>query len=86
MRQRIVDCFGWPQGTFRCMPSEGPPREAQPFRADVYALIQEGIETHWAADRVLADLAPHMQARVTRTRRLSRLQDRLRMDESRARR
>jgi tetratricopeptide (TPR) repeat protein len=82
VRQRIVDCFGWPQGSFRVMPSEGPGREAQPFRADIYALVQEGIETHWAADRVLADLAPHMQARVTRTRRLSRMQDRLRSDES----
>lgn len=82
VRQRILDCFGWPQGTFRVLPSEGPPREAQPFRADVFALIQEGIETHWAADRVLADLAPRMQSRVTRTRRLSRLQDRLRSDES----
>ena len=82
VRQRIVDCFGWPQGSFRVVPSEGTPREAQPFRADIFALIQEGIETHWAAERVLADLAPHMQARVTRTRRLSRLQERLRGDES----
>jgi tetratricopeptide (TPR) repeat protein len=77
VRQRIVDCFGWPQGSFRVQPSDGPPREAQPFRADIYALIQEGIATHWAADRVLADLAPHMQERVTRNRRLLRIQDRL---------
>jgi tetratricopeptide (TPR) repeat protein len=82
VRQRIVDCFGWPQGNFRVMPSESVSREAQPFRADVFALVQEGIETHWAADRVLGDLAPRMQSRVTRTRRLSRLQDRLRSDES----
>jgi tetratricopeptide (TPR) repeat protein len=82
VRQRIVDCFGWPQGTFRVTPSDGLPREAQPFRADVFALIQEGIETHWAAERVLAELAPNMQARVTRTRRLPRIQDRLRSDES----
>lgn len=82
VRQRIVDCFGWPQGSFRVLPSEGPPPEAQPFSADVFALIQEGIETHWAAERVLAELAPHMEQRVARTRRLSRLQDRLRSDES----
>ncbi len=82
VRQRIVDCFGWPQGSFRVAPSEGPPREAQPFSADVFALIQEGIETHWAAERVLADLAPHMELRVARTRRLSQLQDRLRSDDS----
>jgi hypothetical protein len=82
VRQRVVDCFGWPQGQWKVVPSEGPPREAQPFRADIFALIQEGIETHWAAERVLADLAPHRQSRVTRTRRLSRMQDRLRSDES----
>lgn len=82
VRQRIVDCFGWPQASFRVVPSDGPPREAQPFSADVFALIQEGIETHWAAERVLADLTPHMEQRVARTRRLSRLQDRLRSDDS----
>ena len=82
VRQRIVDCFGWPQGAFKVVPSDGVPREAQPFRADIFALIQEGIETHWAAERVLGDLGPHMQARVTRTRRLSRMQDRLRSDDS----
>jgi tetratricopeptide (TPR) repeat protein len=64
------------------MPSDGPPREAQPFSADVFALIQEGIETHWAAERVLGDLAPRMEQRVARTRKLSRLQDRLRSDDS----
>jgi len=82
VRQRIVDCFGWPQGIFKVVPSEGLPREAQPFSADIFALIQEGIETHWDASRVLADLGPHMQARVTRTRRLPRIQDRLRSDEN----
>jgi tetratricopeptide (TPR) repeat protein len=82
VRQRIVDCFGWPQGTFQVRPSEGPPQAAQPFRADVYALIQEGIETHWAADRVLGDLGARMESRVTRTRKLASLQDRLRMDDS----
>jgi tetratricopeptide (TPR) repeat protein len=82
VRQRIVDCFGWPQGTFRVTPSDGPPREAQPFRADIYALIQEGIATHWAADRVLTDLTPHMQERVARNRRLLRIQDRLLLDDA----
>jgi curved DNA-binding protein CbpA len=82
VRTRIVDCFGWPQGSFEVVPSDGPPQAAQPFRADVYALIQEGIETHWAADRVLGDLASRMESRVTRTRKLASLQDRLRVDES----
>jgi curved DNA-binding protein CbpA len=82
VRQRIVDCFGWPQGSFEVKPSEGPPQAAQPFRADVFALIQEGIETHWAADRVLKELGSRMESRVTRTRKLASLQERLRVDES----
>lgn len=45
VRQRLVDCFGWTQGRFSVEPSVSPPENAQPFRADIYALIQEGIET-----------------------------------------
>src|SRR5262245_31034529 len=82
VRQRIVDCFGWPQGTFEVKRSEGPPQAAQPFRAEIFALIQEGIETHWAADRVLKYLASRMESRVTRTRKLASLQERLRLDDS----
>jgi curved DNA-binding protein CbpA len=81
-RQRVVDCFGWPQGVFQVEPGNAPPAQAQPFRADVYPLVQEGIETHWSPDRVLADLAPHMEQCVARTRRLSRIQERLRWDDA----
>lgn len=82
VRQRMVDCFGWTQGRFSVEPSVSPPEKAQPFRADIYALIQEGIETHWNTERLLADLAPHMETCVVRSRRLSRIQDRLRWDDS----
>jgi tetratricopeptide (TPR) repeat protein len=81
VRARVVDCFGWPEGEFQIDPAETPSSDAQPFRADVYSLVQEGIETHWSADRILSDLAPKLGQSVRRTRRLSRIQDRLRWDE-----
>ena len=82
VRGRLLDCFGWTLGQFSVEPSEAPPADAQPFRADVYALLQEGIATHWSADRILAELAPHMDRSVARTRKLSRIQERLLWDDA----
>ena len=81
VRMRVVDCFAWPRGEFEVEPAKAPPADAQPFRADIYPLLQEGIETHWSADRILTDLADRMGARVARTRRLSRIQERLLWDD-----
>ena len=82
MRARLVECFGWPRGSYDLAREETPPEGAQPFRADLLALIQEGIETHWNAERVLADLAPRMNQAVARNRRLPPIEPRLRSDES----
>jgi tetratricopeptide (TPR) repeat protein len=82
VRGRLIECFGWAHGTFTIEPSEAPPEETQPFRADIYPLLQEGIETHWSTDRVLADLDPHMNQYATRTALVSRIQHRLRSDEA----
>jgi tetratricopeptide (TPR) repeat protein len=81
VRMRVVECFAWPRGEFEVEPSDAPSADAQPFRADIYSLVQEGIETHWSADRILADLSGRMDARVARTRRLSRIQERLLWDD-----
>lgn len=81
VRARVIDCFGWPDGDFAIEATETP-EGAQPFRTDVFPLIQEGIETHWSVDRILADLAPHMETSVRRTRQLSRIQDRLLWDDA----
>jgi tetratricopeptide (TPR) repeat protein len=82
VRPRLVDCFGWPDGEFAVEPSNAPNSDAQPFRADVYSLIQEGIETHWSTERILGDLSANMSSSVRRTRLLSRVQERLRWDDS----
>lgn len=82
LRTRMVECFGWAQGEYEFEETDAPPEAAQPFRADVYSLIQEGIETHWSADRILADLGSKMSGYPVRTSRLSRIQHRLRWDDS----
>jgi tetratricopeptide (TPR) repeat protein len=82
VRARVIDCFGWPEADFSVEATGAPGEGAQPFRADIYPLVQEGIETHWSTDRILGDLASHMETCVKRTRQLSRIQDRLRWDEA----
>jgi curved DNA-binding protein CbpA len=82
VRVRLTDCFRWPGGSFVVEASDRPDERAQPFRVDVYRLVQEGLETHWPADRILADLAPHMESCVKRTRRLVRMQERLLWDDA----
>jgi tetratricopeptide (TPR) repeat protein len=82
VRGRVVDCFGWPDGSFSVEPSDAPNGDAQPFRADVYSLIQEGLETHWSPEQILNDLSAHMSSSVQRTGLLSRVQERLRWDDS----
>ena len=82
MRARLVDCFAWPRGRYALETQADSGGDAQPFRADVYSLVQEGIEAHWSAERVLADLAPHMDLVASGNRRLARVRDRLRRDAS----
>jgi tetratricopeptide (TPR) repeat protein len=82
VRFRILECFGWPRGEFFVDPELVPPPDAQPFRTDVYALIQDGIETHWAPDRVLAELQPEMNRYPRRSPRFAGIAARLRGDES----
>src|SRR5688572_9745864 len=82
VRVRLLDCFGWPRGSYDIEREGTPPEGALPFRADLFALIQEGIETHWNADRVLSDLAPRMNQLAASNARLAQVRDRLRSDES----
>jgi tetratricopeptide (TPR) repeat protein len=80
VRIRIIECFGWPHGEFYVDPSSEPPADAQPFRADVYSLLQEGIEAHWSSDRIISDLEPNMQRYPRRGRRFDRAVARLHQD------
>ena len=82
VRMRLLDCFRWPRGSYDLEHEDTPPEGAQPFRADLLALIQEGIETHWNAERVLADLAPRMNQLAAGNPRLAQVRERLRGDDS----
>jgi tetratricopeptide (TPR) repeat protein len=82
VRARLLDCFGWPRGSYDLESEDTPPEGALPFRADLFALIQEGIETHWNAERVLTDLTPRMNQLAAGNARLAQVRERLRMDDS----
>lgn len=80
VRVRLLECFGWPRGSFSVDPNEKPPDDAHPFRAELYSLVQEGIEAHWSSDRVLVGLEPKMTLYPVPTRRFAAIQRRLRSD------
>src|SRR5262245_61498754 len=80
VRARLVECFGWPRGNYRVEREHAAPEGALPFRADLVGLIQEGIETHWNAERVLSDLATPMSQIAVPVRRLAAISERLRRD------
>lgn len=61
LRMRVIECFAWPRGDFATDSSSEAPPEAQAFRLNVFGLLQEGLDQHWGAERLLAELAPHMQ-------------------------
>ncbi len=82
VRIRIIECFGWPEGEFFVDSSTRPPDDAQPFRLDVYPLLQEGIETHWSADRVLLDLQDNMNLFPHPVPTFKRIVERLHSDEA----
>jgi len=80
LRTRLVECFGWPRGDYSMDPDERPPEQAHPFRTDVYALVQEGIATHWSSDHVYGELEAQMTLYPKRTRHFAAMQARLRSD------
>jgi tetratricopeptide (TPR) repeat protein len=80
VRIRIIDCIGWSNGEFRIDPSVRPPAGTQPFRADVYSLVQAGIEAHWRVDRVLEDLEMNFSRFVKQNARFKQIYERLEKD------
>jgi len=80
VRIRLVECFGWPQGEYQLDADSSPPEDAAPFRTDLYAVLQAGIETHWASDRILGDLMPNMESYPQRTAGFGPVAERLEVD------
>jgi len=80
IRIRLIECFGWPQGEFQIDPTAEPSADAQPFRGNVHALLQEGIQTHWSSDRILDDLTANMERFPVRTQRFEKVAGHLHQD------
>jgi hypothetical protein len=82
VRIRLLECFGWPHGEFFVDAGCEPPADAQPFRAEIFSLLQEGIEAHWSSERVLAELRTRMELFPELAARSERIAGKLRSDES----
>jgi hypothetical protein len=82
VRVRLLECFGWPHGEFYVDRSSEPPSDAQPFRAELYSLLQEGIETHWSSERVLGDLRARMELYPERSDGSERIASKLHGDDA----
>jgi len=80
VRSRILECFSWRHGSFHVDPEILPPPDAQPFRARVPQLVQEGLERNWSAERIRAGLAAGPDLAVRSTSRLAAVQPQLPVD------
>jgi curved DNA-binding protein CbpA len=80
VRLRLVECFGWPSGEFRTDGGGEAAAAAQALRADLYAVLQEGIEAHWSADRILPELEPRMSRFPQRSDRFDAVESQLASD------
>jgi tetratricopeptide (TPR) repeat protein len=82
VRIRLLECFGWPHGEFFVEAGCEPPADAQPFRTEIFSLLQDGVEAHWSSDRVLADLHTRMELFPELSARSERIAGKLRSDDT----
>jgi tetratricopeptide (TPR) repeat protein len=82
LRRRLLESFSWADGRFCLDRSMKVPAEARPFRLDVLQTIQDGIESHWSSERVIADLQPRMGGHPKGTRALATVTSRLKTDDA----
>ncbi len=82
VRRLLVDCFGWDAGRFELQPDVAAPDGAGALAGNLPALVQEGIETHWSPEQILAELGPQMALYPAPTPALATLASRLALDES----
>ncbi len=82
VRIRLLECISWPKGAFTLDAGAPPSEAADPFRIDVYAVLQAGIEAHWRADQVLLDLEPKIARFASKNDRFSSIFERLESDDA----
>jgi len=79
---RLIECMGWPKGAFTRDAGAPPKEAANPFRIDVYAVVQAGIEAHWRPDQVLLDLEPKISRFAAKSDRFLSILERLEPDDA----
>jgi Flp pilus assembly protein TadD len=82
VRIRILECISWPKGAFTLDAGSPPPEATNPFRIDVYEVLQAGIEAHWRADQVFLDLEPKIARFASTNDRFSSILERLESDDA----
>jgi len=82
VRIRLLECISWPKGAFTLDAGSRPPEATNPFRVDVYEVLQAGIEAHWRADQMLLDLEPKIARFVSKNDRFSSIFERLESDDA----
>ena len=82
VRIRLLECISWPKGAFSLDAGSPPSDAANPFRIDVYDVLQAGIEAHWRADQVLGDLEPKIERFASKNDRFSSIFERLESDDA----
>ncbi len=82
VRIHLLECIGWPKGAFSLDAGAPPTEAANPFRIDVYDVLQAGIETHWRADQVLLDLEPKVARFAAANDRFEATLERLESDDA----
>jgi tetratricopeptide (TPR) repeat protein len=82
IRDCLLESIGWADGTFVVDAEATPPEGALAFRPDLYPLLQEGIESHWAVERVLGDLEPKLMRFAEANSRFNSTQQQLPSDDA----
>jgi tetratricopeptide (TPR) repeat protein len=80
VRRRAIECFGWADGDYCLEPTEERKEDVQPFRADPYRVVQEGLQNHWSAERMLEALGAHLNHYARPGARLGKVMRRLALD------
>jgi len=81
LRRTLLDAFTWSEGEF-VLEASRDGAEAKFPGMDPLPLVQEGVETRWSAERVVADLREQAPRYPKPTREASLLLPRLRSDAS----
>lgn len=80
VRRRLVDCLGWARGEFALEAGEAKGEDANAFRCDPVALVQEAVAIHWSPSALRAHFADRRERFAATTPRTEALLNRLYRD------